>query len=113
MPLPVPVKLIPVYVTVVAVATSFVLYVPAAVPVKLTASTLYGFPSLALPVPAASVASNVLPSVTIAFTVPSYILLDGTLKPEIVKAFCVIIKFIVPEPLHGSPVLELILPPTK
>ena len=79
------------YVTVVAVATSFVLYVPTAVPVKLTASTLYGLPSLVVPAPAASVPSNALRSVTTAANVPSYILLDGILNPDIVNVFCVIV----------------------
>jgi hypothetical protein len=52
-----------VYVTVVAVATSFVLYVPTIVPVKLTTSTLYGLPSLAVPVPAAIAFCNNLDEV--------------------------------------------------
>ena len=77
------------------------MYVPAAVPVKLTASTLYGLPSLVLPAPAACVPSNALPSVTTAVTVPSYILLDGTLKPVIVNDFCVIAKSISPVPAQG------------
>ena len=89
------------YVTVVAVATSFVLYVPAAVPVKLTASTLYGLPSLVVPAPAASVPSNALRSVTTAANVPSYILLDGILNPDIVNVFCVIVKSISPVPEQG------------
>ena len=57
----------------------------------MVASTLYGFPSLVVPVPAASVPCNVLPSVTTAFTVPSYTLLNGTLNPDIVNVFGVIV----------------------
>ena len=79
------------YVTVVAVATSFVLYVPTVVPVKLTASTLYGLPSIAVPVPAAIAFCNNLASITTASRVPSYTLLLGTLNPDIVNAFGVIV----------------------
>ena len=67
------------------------MYVPTTVPVKLIASPIYGLPSLVVPVPAASGACNVLASVTTASNVPSYTLLTGTLNPDIVNDFWVIV----------------------
>ena len=88
------------YVTVVAVATSFVLYVPKTVPFKLTTSPINGLPSLEVPVPAVIGACKVFASVTTVFVVPSYTLLNGTLNPDIVNAFGIIVKSISPVPAH-------------
>ena len=58
-------------VTALAVATSLVLYVPVAVPVRATVSPVYALPSVEVPVPAISVAANVAGVSTVAVVVAS------------------------------------------
>lgn len=71
MPASVPVRLKPLKVTVLALATLALLYVPTAVPVMLTVSPVYGLPSLELPLPAVSELSNAAVPDTVAVVLPS------------------------------------------
>ena len=54
-----------------AVTTSLLLNSPVAIPVKLTASTAYGLPSLLLPAPGAADPSSTADPTTVAALVPS------------------------------------------
>ena len=96
-----PVSDSPVYVTVVAVVTSFVLNWPTGVPVTETVSPTYGLPSVLVPELVETAACNTAAPPTVASRLPSYSRFK-LVSPLTVSSFCEIVAVVVGAPVNDK-----------